>query len=156
MRPVRVRTDTGPMNDTQLQPAKTRSANVDLVRRTYDAFARGDLDAVVGAMDPDIEWHEAEHSPWYRAGGHHGPEAVVMGVFARIPESFEVFGVDVETILDAGDHVVVQGRYRGTPVRDGAAPLDAQVCHIWAVREGRLAAFQQYTDTWQLGRAVAG
>ena len=33
---------------------------IDLVKRSYDAFERGDLDGVLGDMDPDIEWHQAQ------------------------------------------------------------------------------------------------
>jgi ketosteroid isomerase-like protein len=35
-------------------------ANVSVVHGIYDAFGRGDVDAVFGAMTPDIEWDEAE------------------------------------------------------------------------------------------------
>ena len=35
-------------------------ANVELVRGVYDAFARGDVDGVFAATQPDIEWDESE------------------------------------------------------------------------------------------------
>ena len=48
-------------------------ANVEVVRGVYDAFARGDVDAVFAAMTPEIEWDESEGMP-YR-GVYHGREA---------------------------------------------------------------------------------
>jgi uncharacterized protein len=36
------------------------ASNVEIVRGMYEGFARGDVDAVLGALDPNIEWTEAE------------------------------------------------------------------------------------------------
>ena len=132
----------------------TTSSNIRLVQDAYAAFGRGDIDAAVQAMHPDIEWHEAEHSLWYERGGHHGPAAVLANVFARIPVDFDQFEVAPEAFHDAGETVIVEGRYRGRAT-DGASQLDAQVCHVWRIRDGKLAAFQQYTDTWQFARVTA-
>jgi hypothetical protein len=41
----------------------TTSSNIQLVQGADAAFGRGDIDAVTAAMHPNIEWHEAEHSP---------------------------------------------------------------------------------------------
>jgi uncharacterized protein len=30
----------------------------------YEAFGRGDVPKVLGAMDPEIRWHEAEGNPY--------------------------------------------------------------------------------------------
>ena len=38
--------------------------NVELVRAVYAAFAAGDVPAVLGAMSPEIVWHEAENFPY--------------------------------------------------------------------------------------------
>ena len=50
---------------------------------------------------------------------------------------------------DAGDTVVVEGRYTGTYKATGKS-LDAQVTHIWSLRDGKVTSFQQYVDTAQL------
>jgi ketosteroid isomerase-like protein len=39
-------------------------SNVDVIKNAYEAFGRGDVPAVLGAMDPEIEWHEAEGNPY--------------------------------------------------------------------------------------------
>ena len=36
---------------------------VPIAARSYEAFARGDMDAVLADMHPDIEWHQAQDSP---------------------------------------------------------------------------------------------
>jgi len=36
---------------------------VALVQRSYEAFARDDLDGVLEDMHPEIEWHQAQGLP---------------------------------------------------------------------------------------------
>ena len=57
------------------------------------------------------------------------------------------------TIIDGGDHVVVLGNYRGT-LKAGGAALDAQYCHVYRFRDGKVVTFQQYTDTAQWARLM--
>ena len=102
---------------------ETPSDNVRLVKDAYAAFSRDDIDAVVDAMHAEIEWHEAEHSPWHAPGGHHGPTAVLTNVFARIPEDFDRFEVHPLAVHDAGATVIVEARYRA-----GRSPADAACC----------------------------
>jgi uncharacterized protein len=44
---------------------------------------------------------------------------------------------------------VAQGRYTGVFKETGKS-LDAQVCHVWKVTDGKISGFQQYVDTGQL------
>ena len=50
---------------------------------------------------------------------------------------------------DAGDSVVVEWRYTGAQ-RPTRRRLDAQVCHVWKLIDGKIRSFQQYIDTAQL------
>ena len=43
-------------------------SNVQAMRDLYDAFGRGDIPSVLGGMDANIEWSEAEGCP-YQPGG---------------------------------------------------------------------------------------
>jgi ketosteroid isomerase-like protein len=127
--------------------------NVQLIRGMYGSFARGDVVSVLGAMDPRIEWNEAEGFPYADGNPYVGPQAVVEGVFARLAGEWEYFTVDVEELLDAGDAVVARGRYRAKHRQTGSA-IDAQFAHFWWVRDGKATRFQQYTDTAQARAAV--
>ncbi len=55
---------------------------------------------------------------------------------------------------DAGDTVVVEGRYTGKHNETGKH-LDAQFCHVWKLSNGQVTSFQQYVDTAQM-QEVAG
>jgi uncharacterized protein len=125
-------------------------SNVDHVRQLYAAFAEGDVERVLGAMDPQIEWREAEGNPYEPSGSAWiGPDAVVQNLFVPLGTDWDGFTVHPKEFHDAGDTVVVEGRYTGTHNETGKS-LDAQVCHIWRVADGKLTSFQQFVDTAQL------
>lgn len=130
-------------------------SNVKMVRDLYEAFAEGNMEVVLGAMHPQIEWREAEGNPYEPSGSAWiGPDAVVQNLFVKLGTEWEGFTSHPKEFHDAGDVVVVEGRYTATHHGTGKS-LDAQVCHVWHVRDGKLGSFQQYVDTAQL-REVMG
>ena len=127
--------------------------NVAAIRRLYEAFEAGDIPTALAMMSSDIVWHEAENFPYADGNPYVGPEAVLNGVFVRCANEWEGFGVAMETLLDAGDHVVASGRYRGTWPSTGRE-MSPQVVHIWRMTEGKAVAFQQHIDTLGVARAM--
>ena len=121
------------------------------VRSIYDAFGKGDVQTVLGLLSDKVEWNEAEHFPYWTGGPFIGPQAVLNGVFARIGQDFDGFKVDIGRLVGCGDTVVSEVRYRGTAKATGKR-LDVQVAHVWDVRDGKVARFQQYADTWQVAQ----
>ncbi len=61
--------------------------------------------------------------------------------------------VTPKDFADAGDTVVVEGRYTGS-YKESGKPFDAQFCHVWRVSGGKVKGFQQYTDTAQMQEAM--
>jgi uncharacterized protein len=120
--------------------------NVDLVRDAYAAFGRGDIETLFRIFDENIVFNLAENSPYYPGGPLSGQQEIAQKLFARIPNDTENFGINPEAIHDAGDVVVVQGRYTGRNKNTGLN-LDVQMCHIWTARNGRLVRMDQYLDT---------
>ncbi|NEK57057.1 nuclear transport factor 2 family protein [Geodermatophilus sabuli] len=129
---------------------QTTDTSVETVTALYDAFARGDVATVIGALDENVEWYEAEGNPWHPGRAFVGPQQVVEGVLARIAEDFEDFRVEPHKFISNGETVAVEARYRATSHRATGKPLDAQVAHVWDVRDGKVVRFQQYVDTRQL------
>ena len=123
-------------------------SNADTIRSMYDAFAQGDIATILGTMDPKIEWSEAEGILYDKGKPFVGTDEVLQGVFANIVTDWDGFTVTPSEIVDGGDIVVVEARYRGTFKATGK-PLDAQVAHVFEFRDGKVIRFQQYTDTRQ-------
>ena len=118
--------------------------SVEVVRGTYEAFGRGDVPAVLGAMAADIEWHEAEGMPY--GGIYHSGEEVAQNVFGPLVEDVPDFAVTPEQFIASGDTVAVVARYTGTGKATGKA-LNLPVVHVWDVRDGEIARFRMFADT---------
>jgi ketosteroid isomerase-like protein len=125
----------------------------ELVRDVYEAFARGDVPAVLGAMAADMEWHEAEGMPY--GGVYHGGEAVAQNVFGPITQDVVDFAVTAEEFIASGDAVAAVVRYTGTGKATGKK-LDLPVVHVWKVRNGKVEQFRQFIDTAKFLEVVPG
>ena len=127
--------------------------NVAVIKGIYEAFGRGDVGAVLGAMSPAIVWNEAENFPYADRNPYVGPQAVAEGVFGRVLADWEGFQVAPDEILDAGDTVVMLGRYLGVCKATGK-PQRPQIVHVWRVKDGKATQFQQYADTLHVARVM--
>ena len=125
----------------------------DMIKNICDSLARGDAPAVLGAMDPAIQWREADNFLYAGGNPYVGPQAVAEGVFQRLGSDVESFAVVPVNIIEGGNTVVVEGRYRGKMKATGKI-VDAQFAHVWELRNGKVVRFQQYTDTKQWEEAA--
>ena len=124
----------------------------DMIRGMYEAFGRGDVPTVLGAMGDKIHWKEAENAGWADGNPYIGPNAVLEGIFMRKGAAIDALTVTPINIIDGGDIVAVEGRYTGT-VKATGKPLNAQFVHVWGIDNGTIIRFQQYTDTQQWSEA---
>jgi uncharacterized protein len=125
--------------------------NVEFVKSVYDAFARGDVPAVLGAFADDIEWFEAEGMPY--GGVYRGGEAVAQNVFGPITTDNDGFALILEELIGSGGTVAAILRYTGTGKVTGKT-LDVPAVHVWDVRDGKLTRFRQYIDTVKYAEVV--
>jgi ketosteroid isomerase-like protein len=131
------------------------SGNTQLMQSLYTALALGDAGTVLGTLDPQVVWNEAENIEYADGNPYIGPQRVAEGIFGRLMAEWDNFAVTPQQFVSEGDVVVVTGRYRGTYKATGS-PVDAQFVHVWTVRGGKVVAFQQYADTLQFARAIHG
>jgi uncharacterized protein len=121
--------------------------NVQAMRRLYDAFNSGDLDTFAKGVGRNLLWNEADNSLYAGGNPYRSFEAVRDGVFAPTARDFDNFRVDLEQLLDAGDHIIGTGRYRGKCKATGKE-LSTQFCHLLHVDgDGKLDRVQEYADT---------
>ena len=128
--------------------------NVNTVRGMYEAFGRGDITAVLAALDPKIEWWEAENFIYADNNPYVGPKAVLEGVFMRLVSEWDGFAVSPSEVLDAGEIAIGCGHYSGKYKKNGRN-VRAQFAHFFSFRDGKIIKFQEYTDTAQFQRAIA-
>ena len=123
-----------------------------IVMRTYDCGKAGDFSGFVVDFDPDIHWTEMKGSPY--AGTYVGAAEIVAHVFEPMNREWAPFACAPEEFFDCGDTVMMVGRYFG---RHGATdkPFDVRVVHVWRVKDGKITAFEQFTDTRLIAQAMA-
>jgi ketosteroid isomerase-like protein len=89
-----------------------------IIKAAYDAWNRGDVEALVALTDPAIEWHGSGAFPGlgtlYR--GHDG----MRELFENLTGPFSSFFVHVEEIRRDRDHFEVQIRMEGVGATSGA------------------------------------
>ena len=86
--------------------------NGEIISGLYEAFAKGDVPTVLGAMDPNIEWNEAEGFMY--GGKYIGPNAILENVFMKLATEWEGFTVVPDRVVDGGGNVVALGTYSGS------------------------------------------
>jgi ketosteroid isomerase-like protein len=124
---------------------------VDTIRSAYEAFARGDVPAVLGILDAAVEWHEpgGGNSP---SGTFNGPDAVASEIFGPIQANFDEYTAQPTDFSDEGDRVVVKGRFTGK--NKGGAELDTGFEHVFEMRDGKVVRFENKPDdaeAWAAG-----
>lgn len=127
--------------------------NVTRLQGVYEAYARGDIPAVLAAMDPNLEWEEPLAADYPFRGLHRGPQGVANEVFGLFQTYFLEFAAVPQEFLDAGDRVIVLGEFQGKGKASGT-PFRTPFVHIATFRDGKWVRFQNYTDTSTIAAAT--
>ena len=127
-------------------------ANLDIVRDHYAASARGDIQAMMAEVSPQVRWTEMEGFPC--AGTWVGPQAVADNVFAVLGAQWQGYRFELDSLVDGGETIVATGSYHGT-FRATGKPMQARVAHVWQLQGGKIVAFEQFTDTLLVRRAMS-
>jgi ketosteroid isomerase-like protein len=134
-------------------------SSVDIVKEIYRNFMAGNAAGILARFADDVEFRLAEGHPYRgRDAAWIGKNAVVQKFFAIAGAEWGGWSIAVDEMIEAGDAVIVEGRYAGTYKPTGRS-MDLQVCHVWRFRGDAVASFHQYVDTARLQgvmRANAG
>ncbi len=121
-------------------------SDVAALQDAYRAFGRGDFEVASRVLAPDVEWVEHGRGMPY-SGTWRGTESVVNDVWTPFTQYWGgpgVVGLETDQFLDAGDHIVVTGRFVG---RDSEGRiLDAPCAHVWRMSGGSATHFADYVD----------
>lgn len=126
--------------------------NARLVQDAYAAFGRGDIPALLGYLSDDIVWKGV-----YGAGLHvpmqgtrNGKDGVAQ-FFAQVAEHTKFSVFEPREFVASGDKVVALGRYASTTSKQ--KPFAADFAMIFTIRGGKIAGFQEFTDSAALNDA---
>jgi ketosteroid isomerase-like protein len=132
-------------------------ANVEIVRRVLGAIGpHTDTDDWLDEFcDPEIEWHDVPTYP--SAGVHSGREAIRRHA-AEFEDAWTDWGIDIEDIRAAEDHVVARIRYSGVGKVSGA-PITGGLQNpatgaVFELRAGRILRVRQFVTHAEALEAV--
>ncbi len=135
-------------------PTSSTKTNVAIIQGMYGDFATANVPGVLAVLDAKVEWNEAESFIYGDNKPLIGPDAVVNGVFAKIGGEWDGFAIANLQIYNMDNGMVLAtGRYQAKYKKNGAA-IDAQMAHLWTLKDGKVIRFQQFTDTKQFADAV--
>ena len=126
-------------------------SNLQIVAEHYAASARGGLAGMLADLSPQAAWTEMAGFPC--AGTWIGATEVGAHVFAVLGRDWEDYTFVLERLIDGGEEVVGIGTYSGTYRKTGKS-MRARATHVWRLAGGRIVAFEQFTDTLLVARAM--
>jgi ketosteroid isomerase-like protein len=124
---------------------------IEIVKAHYDASAQGDIQNMMRDVAADVRWTEMQGFPC--AGIWIGPSQVIDHVFSVLARDWIDYRFELEQLIDAGQIVIGLGNYRASNRATGKK-LNARVAHIWQISEGKITAFEQFTDTLLVNKAM--
>jgi ketosteroid isomerase-like protein len=127
--------------------------NVEVVRRSFEAFARGDLNAAFADYDPAIEWCTAHDEPdqqVYR--GHDGLRRFAATIEEPWQDRFSE-KVTADAFIDRGDFVVVpwHGLLHG---RGSGIEIEISETYVARLRDGKIVRVDEYRTKEEALEAV--
>jgi len=115
--------------------------NATLVRKGYEAFAKGDVAALTQLFSEALVWHVPGRSPI--SGEYRGRDAV-FALFARTAQlSGGTFRVDLHDVLANDEHTVALVRESAS--RQGKQ-LDSRETHIFHISNGKVTEFWGFSE----------
>jgi len=118
------------------------------IRNAYEAYNRGDFEAALALLDPDVEWHPPPDA--LEPQPLRGREAVREYL---APNLFDEQRAEPEEILEQGDRILVVAR---TKIRGTASgiEIEATTFHVWTVVDERAVRFETFSDRDQAAAAM--
>lgn len=124
-----------------LSPQEAQHAIAEL-RAAYAAFNRGDMDAAVQSLDPQVEWSEPAEFPG--GGTYHGIEGAKHYLAQSRAGAAQIIS-EPEQFIAAGNRIVVFVRARVLP-KHSTTWQDIRLADVYTFQNGRVTAMHAFTN----------
>ena len=126
--------------------------NVELVRKGFEAYAAGGVEALLDFAAEDGVWYTAPEfidAPEYR-----GPEGL-LSLFSVFTDTFDDWTMNLIEVRDAGDSVVALVEHGGT-IQGTDTPIRQPMGVVFSdFRHGKTGRFNAY-QSWREALEAAG
>jgi ketosteroid isomerase-like protein len=126
--------------------------NVELMRKSFEAFSVGGVEALLPFCAPDVVWYSAAEwveDPVYR--GHDG----VRKLTAAFTDNFDDWGWEVHEIRDVGTQVVTLVEMIGR-IKDSGVPIRQPFGLVSSDFRDDTCGETRFFTTWQQALEAAG
>jgi ketosteroid isomerase-like protein len=116
--------------------------NVEVVRKGYEAFERGDIQAVLSLLDSEIETRVDRTLPdWEPRYGHDG----FISFLQAWLEPWETYRIEVDELIDAGERVLVVCREFGRR-KDTGFEIEQAAYHVWTLKDEKAVRLDAFIE----------
>jgi ketosteroid isomerase-like protein len=114
--------------------------NIEIVRAAFDAYLRGETNALLRLCDDNIVITQPPEVPGLSPQQH--GHAGVLEALAMWPEQWDDYSADMERVIaHPGDYVVVATRSRGRGPQSGVE-VTMEFTFAFTVRDGKIAEWR--------------
>ena len=121
------------------------SANVDALKRGYDGFNRGDLEAVSTIFAPDARWEGTSDERIPGGGTFESRDDAMAALGRTVPESFDSWASHPEEFIEENGTVVVLGHSEGRT--KSGKDVKVPFVHVWRMSDAKIDRGLLLTDT---------
>ena len=115
---------------------------MEVVKRCFELFARGETEVLLAHIDPEIETIEPPEIPG--SDTYRGYEGLATA-YNHWAAQWDDFRVELEELVDAGSDVVAISHHHGKG-RTTGIPVGGLVAYVFTVREGRLVRMRIFNS----------
>ena len=119
--------------------------NTKIVKQTYEAFLRGDIESLLKLYSQDVQWEVYGPASMPTTGVWRGKEELAQ-FFATVNETLEARKFEPQEFIAQDDQVAVLGRYEWR-VKTTGRPFNSNWVHVVTLNGGKITRFREYTDT---------
>jgi ketosteroid isomerase-like protein len=126
-------------------------SNLMTVQGIYEAFGRGEVGAILGVLDEDVEWESWADNSAVKAGvptmiPRHG-RAAVQGFF-EVAGQMEITDLQILNMMEGANQVAVEFVLEANlPAWGGGHYRDEEI-HLWTFNDqGKVVRLRHYIDT---------
>lgn len=126
--------------------------NIDLIKRLYEAFGKGDIDTIIDHLAGQFVWRFDAPSTIPFAGDFKTPDEVRRGFFGSLAETQKDQALKPEEFIAQGDNVVMIGRYSAVVTATNKR-MDVPLVHVFTIQNGKVTRYLNFTDSGTIAEA---
>ncbi|MEA2140153.1 MAG: uncharacterized protein QOC91_252 [Solirubrobacteraceae bacterium] len=127
--------------------------NLEIVRAAWEAWERGDMEAIFALYDPAIVWDQTHYGAGELSGVYHGHDGIKQ-FFRAWLAPFESYYAHAQEFVDAGEAVLVQIRQGGRGKQSGADVQMPPYLQVYRLRDGLAVRIEVYSERAAALKAV--